>query len=81
MRFDVIALFPEMLEALYCGGVTARALQRGLVLLKTWNPRDFARNKHRQVDDRPYGGGPGMVMQVQPLRDAIRAAKAETNDP
>ncbi|KHD06068.1 tRNA (guanine-N1)-methyltransferase [Candidatus Thiomargarita nelsonii] len=74
MHIGVISLFPEMLDALRCGGVTARALEKGLLKLSTWNPRDFSPEKHHHVDDRPYGGGPGMVMQVQPLRDAIRAA-------
>ncbi len=74
MHIGVISLFPEMLDALRCGGVTARALEKGLLKLSTWNPRDFSPDKHHHVDDRPYGGGPGMVMQVQPLRDAIRAA-------
>lgn len=76
MQFGLITLFPQMFSALTEGGVTARAIQRGLMQLQCWNPRDFAANKHRQVDDRPYGGGPGMVMQVQPLRAAIQAAKA-----
>lgn len=74
MHIGVITLFPEMLDALHCGGVTARASEKGLLKLSTWNPRDFTHDKHHRVDDRPYGGGPGMVMQVQPLRDAIRAA-------
>jgi len=74
MHIGVISLFPEMFDALRCGGVTARALEKGLLKLSTWNPRDFSPEKHHHVDDRPYGGGPGMVMQVQPLRDAIRAA-------
>jgi tRNA (guanine37-N1)-methyltransferase len=63
-----------MLDALRCGGITARALETGLLKLSTWNPRDFTHNKHRRVDDRPYGGGPGMVMQVEPLRATIQAA-------
>jgi tRNA (guanine37-N1)-methyltransferase len=75
MQIGVITLFPEMFQALYCGGVAARALERGLLQLHFWNPRDFTTNKHRCVDDRPYGGGPGMVMQVQPVRAAIQAAK------
>ncbi len=77
MEISVITLFPEMLHALRVGGVTARALEQGLLHLTAWNPRDFSHNKHRRVDDRPYGGGPGMLMQVQPLRDAIHAAKAQ----
>jgi len=71
MRIGVITIFPEMFEALSCGGVTARALEKGLVQLYVWNLRDFADNPHGQIDDRPYGGGPGMVMQVRPLRTAI----------
>ncbi len=74
MHIGVISLFPEMLDALRCGGITARALENGLFTLSTWNPRDFTHNKHRRVDDRPYGGGPGMVMQVEPLRATIKAA-------
>jgi tRNA (guanine37-N1)-methyltransferase len=72
----VVTLFPEMFRAVADYGVTGRALEQGLVELKLWNPRDYAHDKHRRVDDRPYGGGPGMVMQVQPLRDAIRAARS-----
>lgn len=76
MHIGVITLFPEMLDALSCGGITARALEKGLFKLSIWNPRDFTKDKHHCVDDRPYGGGPGMVMQVQPLRATIRAAVA-----
>lgn len=75
MQIGIITLFPEMFQALQCGGITARALEHGLLQLHFWNPRDFTTNKHRCVDDRPYGGGPGMVMQVQPVRAAIQAAK------
>ncbi|MBN2699955.1 MAG: tRNA (guanosine(37)-N1)-methyltransferase TrmD [Methylothermaceae bacterium] len=80
MRFDVVTLFPEMVEGACRFGVTGRARERGLMQLMLWNPRDFTHDRYRTVDDRPYGGGPGMVMQVQPLRDAIRAARggAET---
>jgi len=74
LHIGVISLFPEMLDALRCGGITARALEKGLFKLSTWNPRDFTQNKNRRLDDRPYGGGPGMVMQVQPLRATIKAA-------
>jgi tRNA (guanine37-N1)-methyltransferase len=72
----VITLFPEMFQAITEYGVTGRAVKNGLVSLDYWNPRDFTQDKHRTVDDRPYGGGPGMLMKVQPLRDAIQAAKA-----
>ena len=75
MRFDVVTLFPEMVRAMLGQGVTGRALTRGLAELHLWNPRDYTRDVHRTVDDRPYGGGPGMVMKVAPLRAAIRAAK------
>ncbi len=76
MRFDVITLFPEQFRILSGEGVVARALGRGIATLTTWNPRDFATDAQRTVDDRPYGGGPGMVMKVEPLRAAIDAAKA-----
>jgi tRNA (guanine37-N1)-methyltransferase len=75
MRFDVVTLFPEQFRILSDEGVVARALKRGLASLSTWNPRDFATDAQRTVDDRPYGGGPGMVMKVAPLREAIAAAK------
>ncbi len=75
MRVDVVTLFPELVAAIGGCGVVGRAVERGLLDLVTWNPRDFTRDRHRTVDDRPYGGGPGMVMKVEPLRDAIRAAK------
>jgi len=75
VRIDVITLFPEMFDALVEYGVTGKAVKRGLLQFDTWNPRDYAVDRHRTVDDRPYGGGPGMLMMVQPLRDAIHAAK------
>ena len=73
-QFDVVTLFPEMFDAVTESGVTGRARERRLFELVLWNPRDFALNSHRTVDDRPYGGGPGMVMMVEPLEKAIRAA-------
>ncbi|MCL1040587.1 tRNA (guanosine(37)-N1)-methyltransferase TrmD [Shewanella marisflavi] len=76
MWLGVVTLFPEMFRAVTDFGVTGRAVSNGLLELQTWNPRDFTHDKHRTVDDRPYGGGPGMLMMVQPLRDAIHAAKA-----
>ena len=79
MRFDVISLFPEMFSAVR-QGVTGRAVERGQVAMRLWNPRDYADDAHRTVDDRPYGGGPGMVMMVEPLRLAIEAAKAAAPD-
>jgi len=71
----VISLFPEMFDAITEYGVTGRAIRNGLIEFRKWNPRDFTHDKHRTVDDRPFGGGPGMLMMVQPLRDAIEAAK------
>jgi tRNA (guanine37-N1)-methyltransferase len=76
MRIDVVTLFPEMVQQAAAVGVTGRAQERGLWRLRTWNPRDFATDAHRTVDDRPYGGGPGMVMLPGPLAQAIAAAKA-----
>lgn len=79
-RIDVVTLFPELVRAVVGSGVTGRAADAGLLELVTWNPRDFAQDRHRTVDDRPYGGGPGMVMSYPPLRDAIRAARAAAPD-
>ena len=76
MRFDLVSVMPDMFRALTEQGVCARALNRGLAELVVWNPRDFTADVHRTVDDRPYGGGPGMVMMVEPLEAAIKAAKA-----
>ncbi len=76
MWFGVVTLFPDMFRAITDFGVSGRAVKQGLIEVNTWNPRDFTHDKHRTVDDRPYGGGPGMLMKIQPLRDAIRAAKA-----
>ena len=80
MQFDVITLFPEMFVALTQSGVTRRAFEQKKCALTWWNPRDFTTDKHRTVDDRPYGGGPGMVMMVKPLQEAIEAAKARQSD-
>ncbi|MGR8935035.1 MAG: tRNA (guanosine(37)-N1)-methyltransferase TrmD [Gammaproteobacteria bacterium] len=77
MRFDVVTLFPDMVLAAAAYGVTGKAIERGRVCLQTWNPRDYTRDRHRTVDDRPYGGGPGMVMKYRPLHEAVAAAKAE----
>jgi tRNA (guanine37-N1)-methyltransferase len=76
MRIDVVTLFPEMIEQAVRFGVAARARERNLWQLCVWNPRDFARDNHKTVDDRPYGGGPGMVMLPGPLCEAIDAARA-----
>jgi tRNA (guanine37-N1)-methyltransferase len=75
MRFDVITIFPEMFDAVTRQGITARAIERGLWQLHCWNPRDFAVGAYRSVDDRPYGGGPGMVMMAEPLAAAIDAVR------
>jgi tRNA (guanine37-N1)-methyltransferase len=75
MQFDVITLFPEMFDAITQYGVTRRAAEQGKFVLHTWNPRDFTSDKHRSVDDRPYGGGPGMLMLAEPLALAIATAK------
>ncbi len=75
MRFDVVTLFPEMFRAME-SGVTGRALREGPAELHLWNPRDYTEDVHRTVDDRPYGGGPGMVMKVEPLRRALADARA-----
>jgi len=77
MRIQVITLFPEQFRSLVDIGVTGRAIENGTVELELLNPRDFARDRHRTVDDRPYGGGPGMVMAVEPLRSTIRAAREQ----
>jgi len=76
MRIDVVTLFPELIRERSGYGIQGRAIAQGILELATWNPRDFTTDRHRNVDDRPYGGGPGMVLQVQPLRDAIHAARA-----
>lgn len=80
MRFDLITLFPEMFAAIRDQGVSGRAHQRGLWSLHLWNPRDFTSDVHRTVDDRPFGGGPGMVMMAEPLAlavDAVRVARQQ----
>lgn len=74
-RFDIITLFPGMFSALTESGITRRARDRGLYEVEYWSPRDFVDNPHRTVDDRPYGGGPGMVMMAPPLEAAISAAR------
>ena len=73
IRFDVVTLFPEMFAAVTQSGITSRALEAGLWSLTTWNPRDFTADRYRTVDDRPYGGGPGMVMLAEPLERALDA--------
>ena len=75
LQFDVITLFPQMFDAVTASGVIGRAREKGFYQLVAWNPRDFAHNAYRTVDDRPYGGGPGMVMMPEPLGKALAAAR------
>jgi tRNA (guanine37-N1)-methyltransferase len=75
LQIDVVTLFPAMFEAVTESGVTGRARERGLYGMVLWNPRDFSSNSYRSVDDRPYGGGPGMVMMAEPLEKALSAAR------
>jgi tRNA (guanine37-N1)-methyltransferase len=75
-KFDIVTLFPEMFDAITKYGITSRALQKNIYAVQYWNPRDYTTDNHKTVDDRPYGGGPGMVMLIEPLEKAIGAAKA-----
>ena len=75
IRFHAVTLFPEMFAAVTASGISGRALETGLWSLGLWNPRDFTRDNYRTVDDRPYGGGPGMLMLAEPLEKALDAAK------
>ncbi len=77
MRFDVITLFPELVEQVISCGVVGRAADQELLQLNCWNPRQYTLDRHRTVDDRPYGGGPGMLMKVQPLQDTIQAVRLQ----
>ncbi len=79
-RIDIVTLFPDWFESLSGLGLTGRALAEGSIRMETWNPRDYTRDRHRSVDDRPYGGGPGMVFRPQPLVDAVEAARAAGTD-
>lgn len=81
MRFDIISLFPEFVAQVATHGVVGRAGERGLLSIHGWNPRDHAEGSYRRVDDRPFGGGPGMVMLVDPLRAAIQAARDADPEP
>ncbi|MDB5871705.1 MAG: tRNA (guanine-N1)-methyltransferase [Ramlibacter sp.] len=80
MRFDVISLFPELFAPFLVSGVTRRAYESKLVDVRLWNPRDYAEGNYRRVDDRPFGGGPGMVMMAGPLAQCLAAIKAERGD-
>lgn len=81
MRIDVVSLFPEFVAQCAAFGVVGRAAERGLLSLQGWNPRDYAEGNYRRVDDRPFGGGPGMVMLIDPLRASLRAARAADPTP
>ena len=81
MNIYLISLFPELIQQAASFGVLGRAIKQQQLKLQCFNPRDYTEDKHRTVDDRPYGGGPGMVMQVQPVRDAIEAARAQGEGP
>ena len=76
MWIGAVSLFPDMFSAVTVYGITGRAVREGLLTFNCWNPRDYTHDRHRTVDDRPYGGGPGMLMKIQPLRDAIHEARA-----
>lgn len=79
MRIDVITLFPELVKQVIECGVVGRAADKGLLQLECWNPREYTLDKHRTVDDRPYGGGPGMLMKVQPMQDTIQAVRERSS--
>lgn len=79
MKIALITLFPNMFEAITEHGISGRAVKNGLIEIACFNPRDFTEDRHRTVDDRPYGGGPGMVMLIAPLRKAITAAREWIN--
>ncbi|MCI4566765.1 tRNA (guanosine(37)-N1)-methyltransferase TrmD [Lysobacter sp. CFH 32150] len=81
MRIDLVSLFPEFVAQCAGFGVVGRAQERGLLSIHGWNPRDYAEGNYRRVDDRPFGGGPGMVMLIDPLRAAIQAARAADPTP
>jgi len=80
MRFDVVTLFPELFAPFLTAGVTRRAYETKLVDVRLWNLRDFAEGNYRRVDDRPFGGGPGMVMLAEPLARCLAAVKADRGD-
>lgn len=80
IRIDVITLFPQLVQTVIEHGVVGRAADKGLLDLKLWNPRDYTTDRHRTVDDRPYGGGPGMLMKVEPLLACIRAVRQQNQD-
>ena len=81
MRFDVLTLFPEIFQGYLTQSILKLALQKGLVEINLWNIRDWAKSKHQQVDDRPFGGGPGMVIMPSPVFDAVEQVRAKAQDP
>ena len=81
MRFDIITLFPELFAPFLASGVTRRAYASGQIDVRLWNPRDYADGNYRRVDDRPFGGGPGMVMMAEPLARCLAAIRAERGEP
>jgi tRNA (guanine37-N1)-methyltransferase len=81
MRIDVLTLFPDFIRESAALGVIGRAQQRDLLQVESWNPRDYASGNYRRVDERPFGGGPGMVMLIEPLRAALQAATAAASEP
>src|SRR5437870_7031205 len=81
MRFDVLTLFPEIFQGYLSQSILKLALDKGIVTLNLWNIRDWAKGKHKSVDDRPFGGGPGMVLMPEPVFDAVEAVQQEAPEP
>src|SRR6266850_4921616 len=81
MRFDILTLFPEIFQGYLTQSILKLALEKGIVKLNLWNIRDWAKGKHRSVDDRPFGGGPGMVLMPEPVFDAVEAVQAKAAEP
>ena len=81
MRFDVLTLFPDLFQGYFTQSILKLALERGLVEIHLWNIRDWAKGKHKSVDDRPFGGGPGMVIMPEPVYDAVEAVQAKVSEP
>ncbi|MBI2805619.1 MAG: tRNA (guanosine(37)-N1)-methyltransferase TrmD [Planctomycetes bacterium] len=81
MRFDVLTLFPDLFQGYFTQSLLNLAIQRGLVEIRLWNIRDWAKGKHKSVDDRPYGGGPGMVIMPEPVFDAVESVRGQAPEP
>src|SRR5256885_15737535 len=81
MRFDVLTLFPDLFQGYFTQSLLKLAIEKGLVEIHLWNFRDWARDRHHKVDDRPFGGGPGMVIMPEPVFDAVEGVRAEADDP